>query len=81
MTADEAGRVDRVMRSLGIPGVVAPIDPEAPSGEWRVYDHADPETRSDTTADVLAAIAEHVPAKGPGGDGPTRGFIGLPPYN
>lgn len=81
MTADEARRVDRVMQSLGISGVVAPVDPEAASGEWRVYDEADPATRTDRTAEVLAAIAEHVPesAPEPEHDGPTRGFVGLPP--
>ncbi|HEV7625614.1 MAG TPA: hypothetical protein VGO89_03875 [Streptomyces sp.] len=69
MTPDEARRVDRVMRSLGIPGVVAPVDPEAPSGEWCVYDAADPATRTDTTAAALAAIADHVPESATGPDG------------
>lgn len=85
MTADEARRVDRVMRALGISGVVAPAEPGAPDGEWRVYDGDDPVSRRDKTAEVLAAIAEHVPEPVPeqdtrsGGEGPMRGFVGLPP--
>ncbi|RAJ62443.1 hypothetical protein K378_03794 [Streptomyces sp. Amel2xB2] len=81
MTADEARRVERVMRSLGISGVVAPADPEDPSGEWSVFDEADPGTRRDKTAEVLAAIAEHVPEQDTGSPrrGPMRGFAGLPP--
>lgn len=66
MTADEARRVERVMRSLGLQGIVAPVDPDAPAGEWRVYDEADPRTRRDKTAEVLAAIAEHVPKRDTG---------------
>ncbi len=82
MGRDEAERVADVLRRLGVGGVVAPVDPEDPSGEWKVYDHSDPETRRDITADALAAVAERVPAQGdePERTGPTRGFV-LPPKN
>ena len=50
------------------------MDPENPAGEWRVYDTADPATRRDVTADVLASVAAKVPAVEPG-PGPTRGFV------
>lgn len=82
MGPDEAQRVADVLRRLGVGGVVAPVDPDAPSGEWRVYDRADPATRRDITAEVLASVAAHVPAQGsrPEETGPTRGFV-LPPKN
>lgn len=76
MGPDEARRVDDALRRLGIAGMVAPADPDAPSGEWRVYDRADPATRRDITAEVLASVVAHVPA--PASDGPTRGFV-IPP--
>jgi hypothetical protein len=77
MNAEEARNVDAVLRQLGLPGVVAPEDPEYPGGAWRVYDRADPETRRDTTADALARLAEAFQAEsgGRGQRGPTRGFV------
>ncbi|MDT0270683.1 hypothetical protein RM844_30870 [Streptomyces sp. DSM 44915] len=85
MNAEEARQVDAVLRRLGLPGVVAPEDPADPGGEWRVYDQADPETRTETTADALVGLATAYPGEAPPsgsarGDqrGPTRGFV-LPP--
>lgn len=83
MNAEEARRVDAALRRLGIPGVVAPEDPEDPAGEWRVYDSADPATRKDTTADALASVVAKSLEAGPEPSrhpeaGPTRGFI-IPP--
>lgn len=79
MGRDEAERVADVLRRLEVSGVVAPVDPEDPAGEWRVYDHSEPETRRDITADVLAAVTARVPTPGePERTGPTRGFV-LPP--
>ncbi|MFI9081212.1 hypothetical protein ACIGW8_32910 [Streptomyces sioyaensis] len=80
MNAEEARQVDATLRRLGIPGTVAPTDPDDPAGEWRVYDQADPTTRRDVTADALAAVAGKFPDPDPGPvrRGPTRGFI-IPP--
>ncbi|MFE2292843.1 hypothetical protein [Streptomyces sp. NPDC059452] len=85
MDAEQARQVDSVLRRFGIPGVVAPADPEQLTGPWRVFDKADPQTRKDISADALAALAAALPAaalgpgpKGP--SGPTRGFV-LPPKN
>jgi hypothetical protein len=87
MDAEEARHVEAVLRHLGLPGVVAPEDPEDPAGAWRVYDHTDAETRTDTTADALASLAkafrDHAPLPPPKPTqhdqaGPTRGFI-IPP--
>ncbi|MCX5608500.1 MULTISPECIES: hypothetical protein [unclassified Streptomyces] len=71
MNAEEARQLETTLRRLGIPGVVAPEDPENPAGNWLVFDEADPETRRDVTADTLAALS---PACGTH-QGPTRGFI------
>ncbi|MEU4179320.1 hypothetical protein [Streptomyces sp. NPDC026589] len=79
MDAEQARQVDSVLRQLGIPGVVAPEDPENLTGPWRVYNQADPATRTDTTADVLVALAaEFEPSTPKRRSGPTRGFV-LPP--
>ncbi|MFD5207751.1 hypothetical protein ACFWNF_12605 [Streptomyces anulatus] len=83
MNAEQARHVDAVLRQLGIPGIVAPEDPENLTGPWRVYDTADPATRKDTTADVLAALAAEFRPSVRDADprrrsGPTRGFV-LPP--
>ncbi|MDT0341488.1 hypothetical protein [Streptomyces litchfieldiae] len=87
MNAEEARHVDAVLRHLGLPGVVAPEDPENPAGVWRVYDRADPEKRTDTTADALVSLAKafrresRASASEPAQDeqkGPTRGFV-IPP--
>ncbi|MYT29314.1 MULTISPECIES: hypothetical protein [unclassified Streptomyces] len=80
MNAEEARQVDATLRRLGIPGVVAPEDPEQAAGTWRVYDSADPATRKDVTADVLAAfVAKFREANpeppGKSQSGPVRGFI------
>ncbi|MFD7661582.1 hypothetical protein [Streptomyces sp. NPDC059788] len=83
MDAEEARRVDATLRRPGIPGVVAPEDPDDAAGAWRVYDSPAPATRKDTTADALTAVvaefraAEPEPARGPD-SGPTRGFV-IPP--
>ncbi len=77
MDAEQARQVDAVLRQLGIPGVVAPVDPENTAGPWRVYDTADPTTRRDVTADTLASVAARFPEEKPG-PGPMRGFI-IPP--
>ncbi|MFD9457131.1 hypothetical protein ACFWBC_29080 [Streptomyces sp. NPDC059985] len=69
MTADEARRLNMAMRQLGIGGVPAPVNPEDPSGSWRVYDDADPLTRQDITHWVRSAVAART-------DRPaTRGFV------
>ncbi|WP_329401748.1 hypothetical protein [Streptomyces melanogenes] len=83
MNAEEARHVEAVLRHMGLPGVVAPDDPENPAGPWRVYDQADPDTRQDTTADALVGLAQafHVSRPLPPGQpkpGPTRGFV-IPP--
>ncbi|MFJ4972391.1 hypothetical protein [Streptomyces sp. NPDC088755] len=80
MDAEQARQVDSVLRRFGIPGVVAPVDPENPAGSWRVFDQADPETRKDATADALAALAATFPSSSPSPapkrqSGPTRGFV------
>ncbi|MEV3875427.1 hypothetical protein [Streptomyces sp. NPDC049906] len=77
MDAEQARQVDVVLRQLGIPGVVALEDPENTAGSWRVYDTAEPATRRDVTADVLAAVAAKFPEEEPG-SGPMRGFV-IPP--
>ncbi|MFJ6658000.1 hypothetical protein ACIQNG_16780 [Streptomyces sp. NPDC091377] len=77
MDAEQARQVDAVLRQLGIPGVVAPVDQENPAGQWRVYDTADPTTRREMTADALASVAAEFPGEKPG-PGPTRGFV-IPP--
>ena len=77
MDAEQARQVDAVLRQLGIPGVVAPENPENPAGPWRVYDTADPATRRDVTADALASVAAKFP-KEKSGSGPMRGFV-IPP--
>ncbi|MFI0155275.1 hypothetical protein [Streptomyces lydicus] len=83
MNAEEAREVDATLRRLGIPGVVAPADPEDAAGEWRVYDSVEPATRTDITAQVLAAFVakfREADPEPPGKPqtGPTRGFI-IPP--
>ncbi|MGW5864886.1 hypothetical protein ACWFRJ_22240 [Streptomyces sp. NPDC055239] len=57
--------------------MVAPEDSENSAGEWRVYDTADPATRRDVTADVLASVVAKFPEGEPGA-GPMRGFV-IPP--
>ncbi|KAB8169749.1 hypothetical protein FH609_005510 [Streptomyces sp. 3MP-14] len=74
MDAEQARHVAAVLRRLGIPGEVAPEDPENASGPWRVYDTADPVTRRDVTADVLASVTAKFPEGRPG-SGPSRGFV------
>ncbi|MGD9482344.1 hypothetical protein WDH52_03645 [Streptomyces sp. TRM70308] len=78
MGPDEARRVDALLRKLGIEGVVAPIDPDNSTGQWRVYDTADPYARTDVTAAALASVARLIMGNEPGPSGPTRGFI-IPP--
>ncbi|UQA94354.1 hypothetical protein [Streptomyces halobius] len=80
MNAEEARQVDTALRRLGVPGVVAPEDPDNPAGEWRVYDTADPTTRKDTTANALVAVVAKFRDANPEPTrrGPTRGFI-IPP--
>ncbi|MFI1676543.1 hypothetical protein [Streptomyces sp. NPDC020607] len=83
MDAEQARQVDATLRRLGIPGVVAPVDPENPAGAWRVYDSADPATREDTTADALASVVAKFREISPEPpekrhQGPTRGFV-FPP--
>ncbi|ARF72754.1 hypothetical protein B7C62_11065 [Kitasatospora albolonga] len=85
MDAEQARQVDSVLRRFGIPGVVAPENPENLTGPWRVFDQANPESRKDVTADALAALAALVPTSTPDPapkrqSGPTRGFV-LPPKN
>ncbi|MEW2194645.1 hypothetical protein [Streptomyces microflavus] len=80
MDAEQARQVDSMLRRLGIPGVVAPVDPENPAGLWGVFDQADPEIREDATADALAAVAAAFPSSSPGPapkkqSGPFRGFV------
>lgn len=77
MNADQARRVEAVLRRLGIPGVLAPEDPARPEGPWRVYDSADPADRRDVTFDALASLAARFPDDELP-PGPTRGFV-VPP--
>ncbi|MDJ1137066.1 hypothetical protein [Streptomyces iconiensis] len=76
MTADEARRVDVALRGIGFPGVVAPVNADDPSGEWGVYDQADPGKRVDITGTALVALADS-PVPDAGGR-PRRGFV-IPP--
>ncbi|UNO42317.1 hypothetical protein [Streptomyces sp. MST-110588] len=83
MDAEEARQVDATLRRLGIPGVVAPEDPDNTAGAWRVYDSSDPGTRKDITADTLVALIAQFREANPepprrADGGPTRGFI-IPP--
>ncbi|GCD41639.1 hypothetical protein [Streptomyces paromomycinus] len=83
MDAEEARQVDATLRLLGIPGIVAPEDPDNAAGVWRVYDSPVPSTRKDTTADILAAVVAQFREAGPeplrrADGGPTRGSI-IPP--
>ncbi len=83
MDAEQARQTERMLRRLGIPGVVAPESPDNPAGPWRVYDGADPANRKDTTADALASLAAKFHELSPElpevrQQGPTRGFV-LPP--
>lgn len=81
MGPDEARRVDAMLRTLDIAGVVAPEDPEHPAGAWRVYDQAEPSGRRDITGEVLAAVARHhQPSVPQTRQGPMRGFV-IPPKN
>ncbi|MET8687800.1 hypothetical protein ABZV77_26685 [Streptomyces sp. NPDC004732] len=80
MDAEQARQVDATLRRLGIPGVVAPEDPEDLSGAWRVYDSADPATREDKTADALSSVVAKFCEISPEPrekrqQGPTRGFV------
>ncbi|MGW7521507.1 hypothetical protein ACWGJ2_38670 [Streptomyces sp. NPDC054796] len=84
MNAEEARRVDAAMRRLALPGVVAPVDPRDASGEWRVYDQADPDGRFDITADTLVAVVVELSGARPSRQppqpagwpaGPARGFV------
>lgn len=77
MDAEQARQVEAALRRWGIPGLVAPEDPENPAGAWRVYDKADPATRLDMTADALATVTARFSAEQPTA-GPTRGFV-IPP--
>ncbi|MFB7759196.1 hypothetical protein [Streptomyces xiamenensis] len=74
MDAQQARRVQAVLRQLNIPGVVAPEDPNNPAGAWRVYNRTDHATRCDVTADALAALAATFPDEKPA-PGPKRGFV------
>ncbi|WP_031516666.1 hypothetical protein [Streptomyces sp. NRRL F-5123] len=78
MNAEQARRVEDLLRRLGIPGVVAPEDPVRPEGPWRVYDSAAPATRRDITPDALASLATRFPDGGRP-PGPARGFVVPPP--
>ncbi|MBD0747076.1 hypothetical protein [Streptomyces sp. CBMA152] len=82
MDADEARRTDAKLRRMGIPWVVAPVDPEAPAGRWGVYDSAEPSTRKPIAPDVLGDVMAKLLATRPELPGkqqaPTRGFILLP---
>jgi hypothetical protein len=79
MNADEAQALKAALARWNIPGVVAPEELANPDGEWQVYDSGNPETRTDITAAVLAALAKF---EGPepaahrkASSGPTRGFV------
>ncbi|MCE7082778.1 hypothetical protein [Streptomyces sp. ST2-7A] len=84
MDAEEARYIDAVLRRLGLPGVVAPEDPDNPAGPWRVYDQADPDSRTDMTARTLVSVTKALgadaspPAPKAQRNGPSRGFI-IPP--
>lgn len=81
MNADEARELAAALSRWNVAGFVAPENPEEPDGQWRVYDSADPENRTDITAEALAALrraeGSH-PASARSGNGPTRGFV-IPP--
>ncbi|MFD9796240.1 hypothetical protein ACFWXK_35385 [Streptomyces sp. NPDC059070] len=82
MDAEEARQTDVKLRRMGIPWVVAPVDPEAPAGKWGVYDSVEPSTRKPITPDVLGDVMAKLRATRPVPSGkqqaPTRGFALLP---
>lgn len=81
MTEHEAREIEQMLRRLERPGVAAAADPSDPTGEWRIYDRAEPELRRDITSEVLDALI----ARGddaltlPAGGRPMRGFV-IPGY-
>ncbi|GGP39992.1 hypothetical protein GCM10010278_15890 [Streptomyces melanogenes] len=85
MDAEEARRTDAKLRRMGIPWVVAPVDPEAPAGNWGVYDSTEPATRQPITPhaleDVLAKLRVTRPETPGRRPAPTRGFVLLPKQN
>lgn len=68
--------MDAALRQLGLPGVVAPFDPENPAGDWGVFDRADPSTRQDISEEIsdLFGRALDEPRE-PRQPAPTRGFV------
>lgn len=68
--------MDVALRQLGLPGVVAPFDPENPAGEWGIFDRADPETRQDISEEIFGLFGKALdePLQ-PRRSAPTRGFV------
>jgi hypothetical protein len=56
MTEDEARHVEKMLRLCGLPGVAAAADPADPSGDWRIYDRVDADTRRDITDESRRAL-------------------------
>ncbi|GAA4100852.1 hypothetical protein GCM10022284_44680 [Streptomyces hundungensis] len=80
MDAEEARQVGARLRRLGLPPVVAPVDPDGPTGPRGGYDCVDPLVRdrikADAPASELMKPAEGVHASRRGaGSGATRGFV------
>jgi hypothetical protein len=56
MTEDQARHVETMLRLYGLPGIAAAVDPDDPSGAWRIYDAADVDTRRDITDEVTRKL-------------------------
>lgn len=69
MDAREVSALHDSMRQHGIPGALAPEDPQNPAGPWRVFDDTSPGERRDITDATLAAVAAAVRRR------PSRGFV------
>lgn len=74
MTEGEAKHVENLMRLCGMDGVAAAADPGGPSGEWRIYDSPDVDTRIDVTAEAMGRLRDVAHGRH-GSTGAVRGFI------
>lgn len=71
MTEDEARMVQKYARMRGLDGEAAPVDQDAPAGEWRLYRES-AGGRTDVTAEMVAALKAAAERPAPA---PVRGFV------